>query len=83
MQANRDETQCRAADVVATMLEADRIAAGRRYTDYRDISRRMGREMGRTLTCILKEGDTTVSTMADLAFICGYELHFNLKPRKR
>ena len=69
---------CMVADQLAGAIERDRMRSGRRYTDYREISKRVGREMNRTLPQILKENDSTISTLSDLATICGCRLEIRM-----
>jgi hypothetical protein len=77
----RERALSNVADQLAAALERDRIKAGRRYTDYRDLSKRMGRDMNRTVPNILKEGDTTISTLADLAHVTGSRLEIRFVDR--
>lgn len=70
----RSEAYTHVADVVAAALEEDRKRHGRRFTNYREISQRVGREMNRTLPHILSENDTTISTLSDLAHALGCRL---------
>lgn len=73
----------RVADVVAWALRYEQTRAGRRYTDYRDLSKRVGREMGRTVSQILKEKDTTISTLVDLIDACDCDISITVSPRDR
>ena len=70
-----------AADTVAEALERDRIRHGRPTADYKEISRRVGREMGRTLYRIIAEGGCTITTLADVAQALDHTLVVKLVPR--
>lgn len=50
------------------------------YVSYKELGRRLGREMGRTLFQITKgKTDTSVSTLADLALATGHTLHIEFR----
>jgi predicted transposase YdaD len=70
-----------AADTVAEALERDRIQHGRATADYQEISRRVGRAMGRTLHRIIAEQGCTVTTLADVAQALDHTLVVKLMPR--
>lgn len=69
-----------AADTVAEALERDRIKFGRPTADYKEISRRVGREMGRTLHRIIAEQGCTITTLADVAQALDHTLIVQLRP---
>lgn len=79
----RAYTLSRVADLVAWALRYEQQKAGRRYTDYRDLSRRVGREMGRTVSQILKEKDTTITTLVDLIDACDCDISITVTPKRK
>lgn len=79
----RARTLSQVADLVAWALHYEQHKAKRRYTDYRDLSKRVGREMGRTVSQILKEKDTTITTLVDLLDACDCEMNILVKPKQK
>ena len=77
---HRERVYTTVADAVAEALERERVREKRRFTDYRLLSKRVGRQMGRTLGQILRERDTTVSTLADIALATGHRLRIEFEP---
>lgn len=69
------------ADTVAEALERDRVKHGRATADYKEISRRVGRSMGRTLHRIVSEQGATVATLADVANALDHHLVIKLVPK--
>ena len=70
----------RSSRQVAYTAVADAVGGAMRGIGHRQLSRRIGRDMGRTLAQIYRENDTSVSTLADIAAATGCELVVELRP---
>lgn len=64
----------------AYIAVADAVSTAMRGVGHNQLSRRVGRDMGRTLAQIYRENDTSVSTLADIAAATGCELVVELRP---